>query len=235
VTSCYCFRTLRIPLLAGREFTEADGEKSAKVALVSESTARKFWPGENPLGKYIRDVWGQERRIVVGVVGDVRQFDLAGKTPSYINGAFYMPYPQSIGLDRKLPTAMTLILRTAANAPQLAGDLRSLVASVNPNAPISEILAYVSVSGMAFSQNCKASLPGRRDEHLLQQRLQVERPVRRNQLDTTSSTFPYQPSATNQHFIPLFYSAGGFLLTHDSLLRNMLLCQLSILKNSTES
>jgi len=135
------FRTLRIPLLAGREFTEADGENSAKVALVSAATARQFWPRENPIGKYIRVVWGQERRIVVGVVGDVRQFNLAGKTPSYINGAFYMPYPQSIGLDRRLPTAMTLILRTAANAPQLAGDLRRLVAGVTPNAPVSEIRA----------------------------------------------------------------------------------------------
>lgn len=76
---------------------------------------------------------------MVGVVADVRQFDLAGKTPSYINGAFYMPYPQSTSLDRRLPTAMTLILRTAANTPQLAGELRGLVASVNPNAPISEI------------------------------------------------------------------------------------------------
>jgi len=135
------FQILGIPLLAGRLFTEADGEKSAKVALVSAATAREFWPGENPVGKYIRVLWEQERRTVVGVVGDVRQFDLAGKTPSYINGAFYMPYPQSTGLDRHLPTAMTLILRTAANAPQLAGDLRRLVAGVNPNAPVSEIRA----------------------------------------------------------------------------------------------
>jgi putative ABC transport system permease protein len=130
---------MRIPLLAGRRFTEADGDKSAKVALVSAATAMQFWPGENPIGKYIRVLWEQERRTVVGVVGDVRQFDLAGKTPSIINGAFYMPYPQSTGLDRKLPTAMTLILRTAANAPQLASDLRRLVASVNPNAPVSEV------------------------------------------------------------------------------------------------
>jgi putative ABC transport system permease protein len=135
------FQIMRIPLLAGRRFTEADGEKSAKVALVSAATARQFWPGENPVGKYVRVLWEQERRTVVGVVGDVHQFDLAGKTPSFINGAFYMPYPQSTGLDRRLPTAMTLTLRTAANAPQLAGDLRQLVASVNPNAPVSEIRA----------------------------------------------------------------------------------------------
>lgn len=133
------FQILRIPLLVGRTFTEADGEKSAKVALVSAATARRFWPGENPVGKYIRVLWEQDRRIVVGVVGDVRQFDMAGNTPSYINGAFYMPYPQSTSMDRQMPTAMTLILRTAANAPRLAGDLRSLVTRVSPGAPVSEI------------------------------------------------------------------------------------------------
>jgi predicted permease len=130
---------MRIPLLSGRRFTEADGEKSAKVALVSAATARQFWPDQDPIGKYIRVLWERERRIVVGVVGDVRQFNLASKSPSFINGAFYTPYPQSTGMDRKLPTAMTVILRTAANAPQLAGDLRRLVASVNTDAPLSEI------------------------------------------------------------------------------------------------
>ncbi len=133
------FQIMRIPLLAGRRFAEADGEQSARVALVSAATARQFWPGEYPIGKYIRCVWEKELRTVVGVVGDVRQFDLAGKTPSYINGAFYMPYPQSIGLDRKLPLAMTLILRATANSPQLASDLRELVASVTSNSPLGEV------------------------------------------------------------------------------------------------
>ena len=57
----------------------------------------------------------------------------------------------------------------------------------------------------------------------------------RNQFNATTSTFPYQPFTANQHFIPLFCGAEGFLLTQYSLLRNMLLCQLSILKNSTAS
>jgi hypothetical protein len=57
----------------------------------------------------------------------------------------------------------------------------------------------------------------------------------RNQFNAITSIFPYQPSAANQHFIPLFCDAGRFLLTPYSLLRNMLLCQLSIPKNSTAS
>src|SRR5262245_14862124 len=147
------FQVMRIPLLAGRRFTDADVDKSAKVALVSAATARQFWPGEDPIGKYVRVLWERERRTVVGVMGDVRQFDLAGKTPSFINGAFYMPYPQSTSLDRNAPAAMTLILRTAAKAPQLASDLRRLVASVNPNAPVSEVRTMDAVVAASTSSS----------------------------------------------------------------------------------
>ena len=114
------FKILRIPLLAGRLLTEADGEKSTEVVLVSAATAADYWPGENAVGKRIRIVWEQRWRTVAGVVGNVRQYDLAGKSPEFIKGAFYMPYPQSVALDRQLPAAMTLILRTAANAPHVA-------------------------------------------------------------------------------------------------------------------
>ena len=133
------FKILRIPLLAGRLLTGADGEKSAEVVLVSAATAADYWPGEYAVGKRIRIVWEERWRTVVGVVGDVRQYDLAGKSPEFIKGAFYMPYPQSTGLNRQLPTAMTLILRTAANSPQVAGNLRKLVASVNPDLPVGEV------------------------------------------------------------------------------------------------
>jgi putative ABC transport system permease protein len=133
------FKVLRIPLLAGRLFNEADREKTDEVVLVSASTASQYWPGENPIGKRVRVVWEQRQRTVVGLVADVRQYNLAGQTPGFINGEMYMPYPQSVGLDRQLPTAMTLILRTTASAPQLAGDLRKLVASVNPDVPVSDV------------------------------------------------------------------------------------------------
>jgi predicted permease len=133
------FKILGIPLLAGRQFAETDTESAADVMLVSAATVRQYWPGENPIGKHIRIVWEQRQRTVIGVVGDVRQYDLAGTTPSYMNGALYMPYPQSTDLNRKLPTAMTLLLRTTASLPQLAGDLRKLVANVNPDLPVSEV------------------------------------------------------------------------------------------------
>lgn len=60
------FRLMRIPVLEGRAFTEADGEKSAKVVVVSAATARRFWPGEEPIGKHLRTTWGDGWRTVVG-------------------------------------------------------------------------------------------------------------------------------------------------------------------------
>jgi predicted permease len=133
------FDILRIPLLDGRVFTEADAEASAGVVLVSASTARQYWPGESAIGKHIRVAWERQPRTVVGVVGDVRQYNLAGMTPSHIEGAFYMPYPQSVDLNRKLPADMTLLLRTTRSPAQLNDDLRKLVGRVNPDLPVSEV------------------------------------------------------------------------------------------------
>jgi predicted lysophospholipase L1 biosynthesis ABC-type transport system permease subunit len=119
--------------------------------LVSAATARQCWPGEDAIGKHIRVVWERRQRTVVGVVGDVRQYDLAGTTPSYISGGLYMPYPQSTDLNRQLPLAMTLLLRTAANAPQLAGELSKLVAEVNPDLPTSEVRTLESAVSASIS------------------------------------------------------------------------------------
>ncbi|MCI0488403.1 MAG: ABC transporter permease, partial [Blastocatellia bacterium] len=144
---------MQIPLLAGRAFTYADGEKSAGVVLVSAETARHFWPDENPIGKRIRVVWDEQWRTVVGVVGDVRQYNLAGKSPDWINGEFYMPYPQAVGLDRQLPATMSLILRTTADPRQVASDIRRFVASSNPNTPISEVRNLEGVVSASRSES----------------------------------------------------------------------------------
>jgi predicted permease len=132
------FDVMKIPILQGKSFSYADSEKSAPVVLVSAATAKHFWPGENPIGKRLRPVWEPQWRTVIGVVGDVRQYDLTDKTPDIIRGAFYMPYAQSVGIDRKLPVNMNLILRTTATPSQVAGEIRQLVANVNPNLPVSE-------------------------------------------------------------------------------------------------
>jgi predicted permease len=134
------FRMLGIPVLRGRTFSEADGERSSKVVVLSAATARRYWPDEDAIGKHIRVVFEQDARVVVGVVGDVRQFDLAGTTPGHIGGgALYMPYPQAITITRRLPAAMSLILRTTSPVPAVAREIRGLVARLNPNVPVSDV------------------------------------------------------------------------------------------------
>ena len=139
------FQVMGIPLLQGRPFHYADGEQSAGVVLVSASTAKRFWPDENPIGKHLKLIWEQEWRTVVGVVGDVRQYDLTDKFPDGISGAFYMPYAQSVGLKRGIPTTMSLILHTSATPSQMAGEIRQLIGSVSPNIPVSEIRSMEGV------------------------------------------------------------------------------------------
>jgi putative ABC transport system permease protein len=146
------FRLMGVPLLAGRPFTEADAQQSEPVVVVSAATAGRFWPGENPVGKRLKPVWDEGWRTVVGVVGDVRQYDLAGNTPKDVRGAFYMPYTQSVGLDRQMPASMSLLLRTSADPARVAREIREIVAAVNPNVPVSEVrpmTALVSASASA--------------------------------------------------------------------------------------
>jgi len=149
------FRILHIPILAGRAFTEADGEKSASVVMVSASTARRYWPGENPIGKQIRVVWDQQWRTVVGVVGDVRLYSLASDLPDWLQGALYMPYPQALDLTEQQPAIMNLMVRTGSDPAQLAqvaNDIRRLVRDLNPNIPVGEVRTLENVMKDSTSQ-----------------------------------------------------------------------------------
>ena len=131
-----------IQLLKGRVFTEADGSEAPPVALVSASTARRFWPGQNPVGKRIKPVWQDRWQTVVGVVSNVRQYDMVQETPDWVDGGVvYVPYAQAV-MDGRLPTsAMTLVLRTSSDRLQVSGELRRLVASLNSNVPVSQAKA----------------------------------------------------------------------------------------------
>jgi predicted permease len=133
------FGVMHIPILAGRGFVPSDGERAEPVIVVSAATAQRWWPGQNPIGRHIRTVFEDTWRTVIGVAGDVRQYDLANHAPDFIAGAMYMPYAQSVAGDRRLPAALSLLIATDSDAASAANDVRKLVADLNPNAPVSEI------------------------------------------------------------------------------------------------
>lgn len=132
-------RLMGIPLLAGRNFTDADNERTGGVLLITKSTAERFWPGESPIGKHIKEAGESHWRTVVGVVGDVRQYSLGKNLPDGIPGAIYMPYAQSVHNDGQIYAAMTLIVRARPDSGRTAAELRRLAEKQEPNVPVGRV------------------------------------------------------------------------------------------------
>lgn len=130
---------LHIPLLTGRALSQGDSETSAGVLLITASTARYFWPGENPIGKHIKVAEEEKWRTVVGVVGDTRQYSLNQGLPHWVPGAMYMPYAQSAREDGQILAAMTLLVKSSANAALVSHQMRSLAEEQDPNVPVGQV------------------------------------------------------------------------------------------------
>jgi putative ABC transport system permease protein len=126
------FATLRIPLVAGRAFSTADRRGTQAVAIVDESTARRLWPGEEAVGKFLPSVPGRisaqdpTPRLVIGVAASVAQSGGAMRTPALV---VYAPLQQVYGPQ------LTILARTI-RGERRAGAIRALVTAMNPNLPI---------------------------------------------------------------------------------------------------
>jgi putative ABC transport system permease protein len=145
------FRVMGISILSGRGFTDAD-VSGAPVALVTAETARRYWPNQNAVGKHIRLVDQKDWRTIVGVISDVRAYDLQRNTPKWIEGTAYVPYNPTATLeDKRMPSEMTIAVRTASDDLQIATQLRETVAALNHEVPISEVRAMGAVVSEAVS------------------------------------------------------------------------------------
>jgi predicted permease len=121
------FRTIRLPLLKGRLFTDRDTAASEPVALISEIVASRYWGQADPLGAVIRlqaDDPSSPWVTVVGVVGNVR--NPVGTSPQ---PTAYRPYAQSPS------TGVALIIRTTGDPMQIVAGVRREIREVNPGGP----------------------------------------------------------------------------------------------------
>jgi predicted permease len=134
------FRTLGLPLLSGREFSEQDYEKAQKVVIINRSMAQRFWPGADPVGKYIIYSTSKVRAEVIGVVGDAK---------------FKVSDPQA-GEELYLPQSrliMALLVRTANDDPlALAPAVREEVRGVDREQPVTEVQTLEQVIDSSVSQ-----------------------------------------------------------------------------------
>jgi putative ABC transport system permease protein len=122
-------RTMKVPLLRGREFTAADDAQSHKIVIVNETFARRFWPNQNPLGKQVIVGRWTDPAEVVGVSADVKNKGLAQDTQAQL----YIPFPQ-------LPWAnMNLLVRTDMSPQTATSAVRAQISAVDPDQPVNNI------------------------------------------------------------------------------------------------
>ncbi len=146
------FHVMDISLRAGRSFSDSEMSGNPPVAIVSAETARRFWPGKDPIGQHVRLLDEQNWRTVMGVAPDVLAYDLQRTTPDWIKGTVYVPYsPTSTGEDRRVPAEMTVAVRSTLDDSQIAGMLREIVAGLNNQVPISEVRTMGAVVSEAVS------------------------------------------------------------------------------------
>jgi predicted permease len=147
------FHTMGIAVLAGAGFTRADESGNSLVAAVSATTAQRLWPNQSAIGKHIRFVGEDDWRTVVGVITDVRAYDLQKNVPDFFTGgAVYVPYsPKATLEDGRVPAEMTIAVQTASEDSQVGATLRRIVTGLSPEVPVSELKTMRTVVSEAVS------------------------------------------------------------------------------------
>ena len=121
--------TMRQPLLRGREFNARDGERDPKAIMVNQAAARRYWPGRDAVGMHILVGRLAQPIEIVGVLGDVRNVNLAADPQPEI----YFPYAQ-------LPTSsMNLVVRAAGDPRRLTSAIRAQVFAVDSTQPVTDV------------------------------------------------------------------------------------------------
>ncbi len=140
------FETMGIPLLRGHEFTAKDYEKTVPGVVISEKTARYFWPKEDALGKRLKPGSSTSPgrwRQVIGIVKDVRQNDFVADPGLQI----YFTYRQ---VDAFPPNA--LVLRTSVDPLSLGPAVRRVVQEVDKDQPVSDIRTMSEIVSAAVAR-----------------------------------------------------------------------------------
>jgi putative ABC transport system permease protein len=147
------FRTMGIPVLRGREFTETDRGDAPPVALINETAAKRLWPDKNPIGGTIKMLnpsspWA----TVIGVVKDVRSAGYQAEVPS----TMYFPHAQAGKSAYYTPPDMNLVVKTDGAPLMLAGPVRDVVRRLSARTAVSKVqtmdaVVEASVAGRRFS------------------------------------------------------------------------------------
>jgi putative ABC transport system permease protein len=145
VTEDY-FRTMGIPLIAGREFTAGDKPQTTPVVVINQTMARRFWPDGDPVGKQLR--FGEPNDpvyTIVGVVGDIKHLGLAGNE----SPAIYQPHAQKRFAWLRW---MSLVVRTNTPPLSLIAAIRDRVGAVDRGQPLYDIVTMEQLMAESVTQ-----------------------------------------------------------------------------------
>jgi len=151
------FRAIGIPLRQGRFFSDQDRDNSVPVIIISEAMARRFWPGENPIGKRLTPSFHKEQgaREIVGVVGDVKARGLDSDSSTMM----YLPFKQS---PRPF---MSFVVRTSSNPESLIQPVTKAIYSIDKEQALTNVetmdqVLTKSLSGRRFNMTLLLTFAG---------------------------------------------------------------------------
>ncbi|HSG00343.1 MAG TPA: ABC transporter permease [Vicinamibacterales bacterium] len=145
---------LGVPLLQGRLLTEADRADALPVAVISASLARRYFPGQDPIGRRIRNGRAPADApwmTIVGVVGDVREFYEVDET-------WYTPYAQGAGSF--LAGHVVFTLRSRTGTPPSLPMVRGAMLAVDPSVPVFDAISAQDLYATSYSRQGQAALLG---------------------------------------------------------------------------
>jgi putative ABC transport system permease protein len=147
------FKAIGTTLISGRDFTEADGAGAPLVAVIDESFAQRYYPGEDPLGKRIKRGRLDSTRPWLTIIGVVRNVH-SRRLDSTSGVQVYFPFYQD-------PTAynMSLVIRTNVGDPlALSGTVRAAIQSLDNNQPVYDVFSLRQIVGNSMAQRRFAML-----------------------------------------------------------------------------
>jgi putative ABC transport system permease protein len=137
------FHVMQVPLLRGREFSETDSESGPKVCVISSSLAQQLFPDESALGQRILIGYpADSSREIVGIVGDVKDSDLAARQSAQI----YVPFVQNPFW------AADIAVRSHGRPSALSGALREQIRAIDAAMPIADVLPMEEVIASSMAQ-----------------------------------------------------------------------------------
>ncbi len=139
------FATVQTPILRGRDFLPSDTADSQPVAIINQSMAKRFWPGEDALGKQVTPPIFKNAQTIIGIVADTKHLSLREEPAPEM----YVPYTQKVW-----PSLLTMdvVVRSNLDPTALETSVRAAVTSLDPELPIANVMTLSTIVNNSMTQ-----------------------------------------------------------------------------------